>query len=237
MLLLTYGLAACGSGQPTAGTASSAASHLSTNPILAAKLEAKRKAKAAAHAHKRPVANHQHHASSSSTRSHSATTSTGSTTTSGGGGGGGGGSTTSTSNGSPTPRHSHSTKPKSSGHTTTAPTVAALPGPTVSQSSGELRASLHGANHSPTVGKQWDYSVLATDAGRHALAGTVETEFALGGQVVGRETPPTHPLKNGRLNDNVTFPAQAAGIPLTFQVVVHTSLGSATLDWPIKVQK
>ncbi len=87
------------------------------------------------------------------------------------------------------------------------------------------------------MGKKWDYSVLATDQGQHPLAGTVDSEFVFGGQVVGHETPPTHPLSNGRLNDDVTFPAQAAGIPLTFQVVVHTKLGSVTLDWSVKVQK
>ena len=100
-----------------------------------------------------------------------------------------------------------------------------------------MRAWLHGANHAPNVGKKWDYSVLATDQGQHPLAGTVDSEFVFGGQVVGHETPPTHPLSNGRLNDDVTFPAQAAGIPLTFQVVVHTKLGSVTLDWSVKVQK
>ena len=46
-----------------------------------------------------------------------------------------------------------------------------------------------------------------------------------------------HLPSNGRLTDDVTFPARAAGIPLTFQVVVHTKLGSVTLDWSVKVQK
>jgi hypothetical protein len=100
-----------------------------------------------------------------------------------------------------------------------------------------MRASLHGDNHAPTVKKLWHYSVLATDASDHPLSGTVDTEFALGGQIVGREAPPTHRLSNGRLNDSVTFPAQAVGIPLMFQVVVHTSLGSVTLDWGVKAQR
>ena len=83
------------------------------------------------------------------------------------------------------------------------------------------------------AGKLWHYSVLATDPGGRPLSGSVDTEFVFNGQVVGREAPPTHPLKNGRLDDKVTFPAQAIGIPLTFRVVVHTPTGSVTLDWPV----
>jgi hypothetical protein len=100
-----------------------------------------------------------------------------------------------------------------------------------------MRASLHGDNHAPTVNRLWHYSVLATDASDHPLAGTVDTEFAFGGQIVGHEVPPTHGLSNGRLNDSVTFPAQAVGVPLTFQVVVHTRLGSITLDWAVKARR
>jgi hypothetical protein len=100
-----------------------------------------------------------------------------------------------------------------------------------------MRAWLHAAGHSPKVGKRWHYSVLAADSGDHPLAGTVDTEFVFGGAVVGRESPPTHALKNGQLNDNVTFPARSAGVPLTFQVVVHTHVGTITLGWPVMAQR
>jgi hypothetical protein len=98
-----------------------------------------------------------------------------------------------------------------------------------------MRATLRGENHTPTVNKTWDYSVLATDASGHPLRGTVDTEFVYSGQIVGRETPPTHPLSNGRLNDNLTFPPAAIGEPISVQV--HTHLGTVTLDWPIKVRR
>jgi hypothetical protein len=133
-----------------------------------------------------------------------------------------------------------STTPAKTKTTSTTPdtqTVPALPSPVVSGSAAGMHATLHGENHAPTVKQPWYYSVLATDASGHPLAGTVDTEFVFGGQIVGRETPPTHPLTDGRLNDNVTFPAQSVGVSLTFQVVVHTTLGSVTLDWPVKVQK
>jgi hypothetical protein len=98
-----------------------------------------------------------------------------------------------------------------------------------------MHASLHGENHAPKVKTLWRYSVLATNATRQALSGTVETEFVFAGQVVGRESPPSHALTDGRLDDKITFPAQAVGIPLTFRVVVHTDLGSVTLDWAVTV--
>jgi hypothetical protein len=46
--------------------------------------------------------------------------------------------------------------------------------------------------------------------------------------------PPTHPLTNGRLDNKVTFPARAVGIPLALRVVIHTKAGTVTLDWPVK---
>lgn len=105
----------------------------------------------------------------------------------------------------------------------------------VTGSSGALRATLHAPNHTPKAGTFWHYSVRASDSNGKPVAGMVETVFAFGGTVVGRESPPTHPLRRGRLSDKVTFPARALGIPLTFRVVVHTHLGSITFDWPVKV--
>jgi hypothetical protein len=109
--------------------------------------------------------------------------------------------------------------------------------PVVAGSAGAMRASLHGENHAPKINQPWHYSVLATDASHRPLSGTVDTEFVFGGQVVGHETPPTHPLSKGRLDDDVTFPGQSLGIQLTFQVVVHTPLGTVTLDWPIRPKR
>lgn len=130
-----------------------------------------------------------------------------------------------------------STKKTTTHHQATAKPIGPLPSPFVSGSRGGMRASLHGPNHDPAPNKLWYYSVEATTASGLPLAGTFDTEFVFGGQVVGRENPPTHSLKNGRLTDGVTFPARAEGIPLTFQVVVHTKDGSVTLDWPVKVKK
>lgn len=105
-----------------------------------------------------------------------------------------------------------------------------------SVSTGAVRATLHGANHAPVAGTDWVYSVHATDAAGQPLSGTVETEFTFGGQVVGHETPPTHPLKRGVLTDTLTWPKEAVGQPLNLQTVVHTGKGSVTLDWAATVR-
>jgi hypothetical protein len=108
-------------------------------------------------------------------------------------------------------------------------------GPSVA--SGPVRASLSGPDHAPAAGKLWPYTVKATDPRGRPVSGTVDTEFAFAGQVVGRESPPTHPLKNGMLHDMVTFPPQSVGQPITLQVVIHTAQATVTLDWPVTPKK
>jgi hypothetical protein len=126
--------------------------------------------------------------------------------------------------------------------TSTSVTTATTKSSTQSQSAasvttGPVRGVLHGENHAPKVNESWRYSVVVTDAAGHPVSGTVDIEFAFGGQVVGHDTPPTHPIVNGRWHDTLKFPADAVGMPLAFQAVVHTRLGSITLSWPITVAR
>lgn len=102
---------------------------------------------------------------------------------------------------------------------------------------GPVHAALSATTHHPVATKNWTYTVTATDAQGHPLSGTVETEFAFQGAVVGKETPPIHRLKAGRLKDTIQFPKMAVGAPIELQVVVRTSRGSVTLDWPVNVVK
>jgi hypothetical protein len=102
-----------------------------------------------------------------------------------------------------------------------------------SVTTGPVHGTLVGANHSPKINVKWPYTVTVTDAAGHPLDGTVAINFTFGGEVVGRDTPPTHPLKSGRWHDNLKFPAQSLGEPLSLQAVVHTSSGSITLSWPV----
>lgn len=100
-----------------------------------------------------------------------------------------------------------------------------------------MQGTLRGENHAPKVNHSWGYSVVVTDAHGHPLNGAVEIEFAFGGQVVGHDTPRSHPVVGGRWHDTLKFPADAVGEPLSLQAVVHTPLGSITLDWPIEVRQ
>jgi hypothetical protein len=107
--------------------------------------------------------------------------------------------------------------------------------PTVT--SGPVHASLHGANHTPTVGTNWVYTVHVTDASGKPLSGTVDTEFAFAGTVVGHETPPVHRLKDGVLHDKITFPSSSVGHPITLVTVIHTPAGSVALGWPVTASR
>lgn len=105
------------------------------------------------------------------------------------------------------------------------------------QPASTIRGKLVGANHAPKVNVNWPYTVTVTDAAGHPLSGTVTIQFTFAGQVVGHDTPPTHPLRNGRWHDNLKFPPQSLGEPISLQAVVHTPQGSTTLDWPVKTTR
>ncbi len=128
------------------------------------------------------------------------------------------------------------------GQTSTSATSSTTTSPTTQSSgsaqvlTGPVHARLRGQSLTPIQGRDWTYSVRVTDASGRPLSGSVEIQFVFGDQVVGRDTPPVHPIRNGVWQDRLTFPAASVGQPLTFRAVVHTSLGSVTLDWPIRVK-
>jgi len=131
-----------------------------------------------------------------------------------------------------------STQPRTATTTSTPSTTSpTTKGGTSSVLTGPVHGVLRAQNHAPKVNRLWSYTVTATDAAGHPLSGTVDIEFVFGGQVVGRDTPPTHPVRHGRWHDSLTFPPSAVGQPLVFRAVVHTRLGSITLDWPISARR
>lgn len=138
---------------------------------------------------------------------------------------------TTTSTSHTTTTHPSSTTTHTSSHTTTtsSSTTVAYVRP--------IHATLVGENHRPIANKLWPYTVTATDANGRPLTGTVDVEFTFSGTVVGHASPPTDPLKDGRWHDSLTFPSRAIGEPIDLQVVVHTQIGSVTLDWPVKTVK
>ncbi len=120
-------------------------------------------------------------------------------------------------------------------HAASGASAATATTPTVS--SGPVHATVRGENHTPTAGKVWRYVVRATSASGKPLSGTVETDFAFAGTVVGRESPPIHKLKNGVLHDKITFPSSAVGHTITLVTVIRTSQGSVALGWPVTARK
>jgi hypothetical protein len=100
-----------------------------------------------------------------------------------------------------------------------------------------VHATLTARDHTPKVNKPWAYSVTVHSASGQPLSGTVDVEFTFGGQVVGHDTPPTHPVKHGVWKGTLTFPADAIGQPISLQTVVHTKLGQVTLVWPVSAHR
>ncbi|MGO9901105.1 MAG: hypothetical protein ACLP0J_15750 [Solirubrobacteraceae bacterium] len=132
----------------------------------------------------------------------------------------------------PTLRRTHA--PATTATTTSAP-LPVTGGRSVSV--GALRATLSGANHTPTVNQPWPYSIKVTNATGQPLSGTVAIEFLFGGQIVARDKPPTHPITNGLWQSTLELPTASVGYPLTLRAIAHTPAGSITLNWPITVQR
>jgi hypothetical protein len=119
-------------------------------------------------------------------------------------------------------------------HTATTATTSTSTAPVYAR---KIHATFVGENHAPKVNKSWTYSITVTDANGMKLSGTETTEYLFNGSIVGTEKPENVLFKNGNYHDTIQFPAQSVGIPLVVQAVVHTSMGSASVDWSITVQK
>ena len=98
-----------------------------------------------------------------------------------------------------------------------------------------MHAVLHAPNHAPKAGKPWRYSIVVTDAAGHPLSGIIDVQFTFAGQVVGKDIPPTHKFTQGAFQEVLTFPARAVGEPISLQLVIHTTEGSTTVNWPVTV--
>jgi hypothetical protein len=112
-----------------------------------------------------------------------------------------------------------------------------LGGTTSTQSAAAVHATVVGESHEPTVNQPWRYTVAVTNAQGRRLSGTETTQYTFNGAVVGTEKPENVKFTGGVYRDTVEFPATSVGFPLTVQAVVHTSGGSATATWPVKVRR
>lgn len=131
---------------------------------------------------------------------------------------------------------SHTPSRAAKTHPASAPTKSPASGGSP-LNTGSVKATLVGQDHQPVANKNWTYTVHVADVHDRPLSGTLDTEFALGGGVVGKDTPLVHQFSHGHYREKLKFPATAIGYPLELQVVVHTPSGSVTLGWPVTVRK
>jgi hypothetical protein len=96
---------------------------------------------------------------------------------------------------------------------------------------------LHIANHTPIVGKRWPIE-LTVMRGNKKLDGTIRYEFLFDKAVV--STEPKHgsfKFEHGVYRDNLVFPTQSVGEPLTLRFVVRTRFGTQHVDWALHAKK
>jgi hypothetical protein len=94
--------------------------------------------------------------------------------------------------------------------------------------------TLAAPTHQPVVGAPWPIVIHARGSGGAPLAAGVQYEFLFGGSVVARRS---HYRFKGTLHDTLRWPANSAGVPLTFRAVVSTVLGTRHLDYAVRVKR
>jgi len=121
-----------------------------------------------------------------------------------------------------------------------APAVALAAAKPLTASSGPLRVTLvPPPTHSPVENKNVPISVTATLNGKPAKRATAKYEFLFGGAVVQTEYPryDKHFTFNGHFSDNLVFPADAVGEPLTLRFVIADDGHSVGFNWTIDTVK
>jgi hypothetical protein len=97
-------------------------------------------------------------------------------------------------------------------------------------SAASFSAVLHAPNHSPVENQKWWITVDVTH-GSTKLSGDVNYEFLFSGTVVSHQ--PGHKFTKGLYKDDLIFPAEAVGKPLTLRIVVKTKYGTKYLNWNV----
>ena len=113
--------------------------------------------------------------------------------------------------------------------------AAALAFPGAALSAG-FAIVVHIGNHTPIAGRHWPIE-LTISSGRRRLRGTVRYEFMFAGVIV--RTQPEHGefrFKHGVYRDQLVFPRQSIGQPLTLRFVVTTRYGTEHADWKLEVR-
>jgi hypothetical protein len=109
-----------------------------------------------------------------------------------------------------------------------APGSLALAGPAMGAG---FRLTPHIPNHTPTVNRKWPITIDVTRA-RLKLSGSVRYQFMFGGTVVSAEKG--HAFKHGIYTDQLLFPADSVGQPLTLRILVTVpKQGTEHMDWRV----
>src|SRR5947209_8965820 len=104
------------------------------------------------------------------------------------------------------------------------------PRPTTAPSSGQLVATLTAPNRDPKVGRPWVIVVTARDARGRPVRARVQYLFLFNGQVVAKRS---NYAFTGSFRDDIGWPAEAVGLPLTFRALVTSAIGTKALDYPV----
>lgn len=115
--------------------------------------------------------------------------------------------------------------------------IAALALPTSASAAGRFKIVVHIANHRPTAGKRWPIELVVTH-GHRRLSGTVRYQFMFAGVVV--RTQPQHGafrFRHGVYRDQLIFPRQSVGQPLTLRFLVRTRYGTERADWKLETRR
>ena len=120
-----------------------------------------------------------------------------------------------------------------------APASALAGTPTLNASSGPLKATMKPPpTHQPKVNTNVWITVTATLRGKPAHA-TAKYQFLFAGAVISTQYPryDKHFTFTGRFTDNLVFPSQSVGEPLTLRVVIAAGGRTVNLDWAITPKK
>lgn len=115
-------------------------------------------------------------------------------------------------------------------------TIAALALASPALATG-FKIAVHIANHRPIAGRRWPIELTVT-RGKRRLSGTVRYQFLFAGVVV--RTQPQHGafrFRHGVYRDQLVFPAQSIGQPLTLRFLVKTRFGTRHASWRLEVRK
>jgi hypothetical protein len=117
-------------------------------------------------------------------------------------------------------------------------TASSAAAPLVKGSSGPLKATLAPSTHTPVINKNWPITVTATLNGKPAHA-TAVYQFLFAGALVQTEYPrfDKHFSFTGHFSDNLVFPAESVGEPLTLRVVIKDAGHTVNLPWSITAKK